>query len=234
MMSNPFARRRWSAVLFAGLTACAAPAQPPREKAIPHEKTARPAERASAPETKPPVIEEQKVFLRELVPIAKEHWPMGPPPGGGPEGKMGPPPGGGSEGKAAPPPRLIDEVNVHSMNYPNGIFMHPPVPPNDGKPASLSYRLPKQVTRFKATVSLNDGPERANTPVTFSVYGDGKLLWKSKPVTTQKDGQAVDISVQNVNVIKLQVICAGDPRGAHAVWIDPHVTSKSIPAQSRP
>jgi hypothetical protein len=115
-------------------------------------------------------------------------------------------------------------VTVQGVNSPHGIFMHPPVPPFEGQPASLSYRLPKQFARFKAVVSLNDGPERATTPVTFNVYGDGRLLWSSKLVTTQKDAQSVDVSVRGVAVLKLQVICRGDSRGVHAVWIDPRVS----------
>jgi hypothetical protein len=73
-------------------------------------------------------------------------------------------------------------------------------------------------------VCLNDGPPRSHSPLTFAVYGDGKLIWKSKPVSTQDDLQSVNVSVRNVDLLKIQVTSTGDSRAGHAVWLDPRVT----------
>jgi serine/threonine protein kinase len=214
------------------------PRQPRTEPVVP-EKSAKSKEKTVTPDPTPPRVEEEIVYLKDLVASSKEHWPFGPPADHGPGRTPGPPAGGrGSRGKpmpsgggsdpggmpSSPPAPPPQEVTVQGVNSPHGIFMHPPFPPFEGQPSSLSYRLPKQFARFKAVVSLNDGPERATTPVTFNVYGDGRLLWSSKLVTTQKDAQSVDVLVRGVAVLKLQVVCRGDSRGVHAVWIDPRVS----------
>jgi serine/threonine protein kinase len=191
--------------------------QAPRPEPPVSDKSAKPKDKVVAAAPPPPPVEEEIVYLKDLVPTAKEHWPFTPPADHGPNGRPMPPGG---------PPSL--EVIVQGKNFPHGLFMHPPAPPFEGQAASLSYRLPKPFTRFKAVVSLNDGPERATTPVTFYVYGDGNSipLWTSKPVSTQKDAQPVDISIRGKAVLKLQVRCPGESRGVHAVWIDPRVSKQ--------
>jgi hypothetical protein len=59
--------------------------------------------------------------------------------------------------------------------------------------------------------------------VTFSVRGDGQLLWQSRPVSAQADAQRCEVSVTGVEVLTIEVECPGHPRRAHAVWIEPYV-----------
>jgi hypothetical protein len=113
-------------------------------------------------------------------------------------------------------------VEVEGKRSPNGLFMHPP-PPELGETTRLGYLLGKQYRTFQARVSLNDGPHEAETPVTFLVHGDGRLLWRSQAVRSRSEAQTCSVSVQGVDVLILEVECPGDPRGAHAVWIEPHV-----------
>jgi hypothetical protein len=120
-----------------------------------------------------------------------------------------------------PPP--ITSVRVRGETSPHGIFMHPPLSPEGGN-TWLAYSLKKQFDVFQADVSLNDGPMRSFHPLTFSVYGDGKLLWKSRQVLSRDDTQSCNVFVKNIDVLKIEVECAGDPRGAHSVWIEPRVS----------
>src|SRR5262249_47221789 len=129
-------------------------------------------------------------------------WPMLPPPNPG-----------------RPPIKPIGDVSVQGRESLHGIFMHPP-PPQEGS-ASLTYRLGGNFRTFHAEVSLNDGPPRSEVPMTFAVYGDDRLLWKSRPVWTQADAQTCTIPVQGVDRLKIEVKCTGEPRGAHGVWIEP-------------
>jgi eukaryotic-like serine/threonine-protein kinase len=130
--------------------------------------------------------------------------------------------------KAPPPPMGVPAppfsfgVRVRDQLSPHGIFMHPPMQPNGGD-ASLSYRLAGKYRQFMTEMSLNDGPPESETPLTFSVFGDGKLLWRSHPVRRQADADHCMISVKGVDVLTIQVSCPGEPRGAHAVWIEPRV-----------
>jgi serine/threonine protein kinase len=144
-----------------------------------------------------------KVFLSTLTPFHAEHWPFSPPP----------PPG-------QPPIKAVGGARVRGELSPHGIFMHPP--PGWEGPASLSYRLDRKFSTFHAVVSIHDGVPRAASPCTFTVRGDGRVLWQSVPVWTQADTQTCAVSVQGVDELKIEVGCGGDPRGTHAVWVEPY------------
>ena len=119
------------------------------------------------------------VFVNGWTPIDDQNPISAPPP---PPGTPPPPPG-------APPPPFAG-VRVHGEPSPHGIFMHPPMRPNGGA-ASLSYRLGKQYSVFNAETSLNDGPPETDTPLTFSVFGDGRLLWHLPPFGGKQTPTAV-------------------------------------------
>jgi hypothetical protein len=112
-------------------------------------------------------------------------------------------------------------VRIEGRIYPHGIFMHPP-PPHRGA-ASITFRIDRRFARFRTEVTLNDGPRQAEFPSIFSVYGDGRLLWRSAPISSQANRDRCLIDITAVELLKLEVGCTGEPRGAHAVWIDPRV-----------
>jgi serine/threonine protein kinase len=143
------------------------------------------------------------VYLSTLEPTARENWPFLPPP---------------KPGKPRPP----GEVSVQGKVSPHGIFMHPP-PAWEG-PASITYNLRGAYENFRAEVTLNDGPGESESPFTFVVYGDGNLLWKSRPMSRQAEAQTCNISVKGVDRFKIEVQSQDEPRGAHAVWIEPSLT----------
>jgi serine/threonine protein kinase len=145
----------------------------------------------------------ERVYLSTLEPSVTINWPILPPP---PPGK--------------PPLKGIGAVRIQGKPSPHGIFMHPPRPPQD---ARLGYNIAKQYAKFHSEVSFNDGPPFA-APCTFFVYGDGKVLWKSAPVSSQADAQACSVDVSGVSELTIAVSCAGEPKGAHAVWLEPHLT----------
>jgi predicted Ser/Thr protein kinase len=146
--------------------------------------------------------ESAQTFLSDLEPVGKENWPFLPPP----------PPG-------RPQLRPIGDVSVKGQPSPHGILMHP-APPWDG-PTRLTYSLGGAFKTFRAQVSLNDGPGGSENPCTFVVLGDGKPLWTSQPVSSQADAQPVDVPVSGVDRLTIEVRCAGEPRAAHAVWVEP-------------
>jgi hypothetical protein len=104
----------------------------------------------------------------------------------------------------------------------NGIWMHRPAPPAED--VRISFPLGGRFRTFNTRVSLNDGPGRCS-PLTFAVHGDGRLLWKSDPVSAQSDRQScLGLPVRGVERLTLEVSGAGNEQGTHAVWIDPYVT----------
>jgi serine/threonine protein kinase len=188
-------RRRWNALLLALLLVAAVGAVLPAVALLVF-RLHGPG--AAADENRGPAM----VFLSTLDPFQQDHWPMLPPPNPG-----------------RPPIKPIGDVSVQGKESPHGIFMHPP-PPREGS-ASLTYRLAGNFRTFRAEVSLNDGPPRSEVPMTFAVYGDGRLLWQSRPVVTQADSQTCTVAVQGVERLKIEVSCSGEPFGAHGVWIEP-------------
>ncbi len=159
------------------------------------------------------------VFLSELSPSDSKDWEKAPP---APPRRKGEGPG-----EPPPPPRRSSEdgVSVRGQVSPHGIFMHAAMGGDDGpNTTSITYLIKKQYERFTAEVSLNDGPGRSASPLKFCVYGDGKLLWSSREVRTQDDAQPCSISIKNVETLRIEVESWGDPRGGHAVWIEPRLS----------
>jgi hypothetical protein len=102
----------------------------------------------------------------------------------------------------------------------SGLGLHPP----QNGISSVRYRLDKGFQYFHSSVALNDTAGKgANTPITFQVVGDGRVLWTSKPVQATRIKQECWVNVSGVSVLELQVSCPGRAEDAHAVWLEPHL-----------
>jgi serine/threonine protein kinase len=145
----------------------------------------------------------ETVFLRSLPTVARRNWPYYPPPL-----TDGTVPG--------------SSLEVEGRPTPNGIFMHPPS--RWGEEAGLTVALDGQFRRFQARVSLTDDSPGSESPCTFRLIGDGRELWRSKPVKTQADTQTCMVDVRGIQRLELTVSCSGPSQGAYAVWIEPQVT----------
>jgi hypothetical protein len=106
---------------------------------------------------------------------------------------------------------------VNGKKYPKGLGLHANDPP-----ATATYRLARTASVFRTTVAFADSNAGQVTgPTHFEVYGDGKLLWKSKAITTHRQTDDCLIDVTGVDVLELRVGHKGSRYGAHAVWLDP-------------
>lgn len=109
--------------------------------------------------------------------------------------------------------------NVHS---PHGILQHGRSPWY-----SVSYVLDKKYSRFWSKVAVNDSVrEQFCEPFYLYVYGDGQELWHSPKMTKTGVIEVCDISVKDVEVLKLLIYCEGSLRGTHAAWIEPSVSQE--------
>ncbi len=171
-----------------------------------------------------PDVATDRVYLSDLETVGAVNWPFHRPPGppggeGGPMGRPpGPPPGPMGEWPG-PPPEVYGPVVVRGVTARHGIFMHPAPPPLP--PASIDYRLGRRYARLSGVATINDTGRDAEDPVTFAVYGNGRQLWRSRPVLRQENGEAFDVPVSGVEVLRIEVLSVGRVRGAHAVWVDP-------------
>ena len=72
--------------------------------------------------------------------------------------------------------------------------------------------------------SRSTGATRGGTDIWFSALPHGASTWTHPvQVSTQADAQTCSIPVKGVAVLTIEVNCPGHPRGAHAVWVEPHV-----------
>jgi hypothetical protein len=117
-------------------------------------------------------------------------------------------------------------VFVAGNEFPHALSMHPPA----RGVASVKYRLEGRAIRFRAHVALNDSATaddaKPDTPLTFLVFGDGRELWTSKPVSTTGRSEECKIDVAGVRVLELRIDCPGVNNNAHAVWLEPRVVWK--------
>jgi hypothetical protein len=165
----------------------------------------RPGERAAASlqASKPAVVPEaQRIYINKWKPIDLRNWPLPPTP------------------KGDIMHNVYEVITIDGKESPHGIGMHPSF---EG-PAYVSYALDKQYDTFQGEVSLTDSVDEADSPMLFSIRGDGQLLWKSKGVQVRKDTQPFKVSVKGVDVLKLEVDAQKKARGCHGVWVEPFLT----------
>jgi hypothetical protein len=103
-----------------------------------------------------------------------------------------------------------------------GLSTHP-----TEKYSGAKYRIgPAEM--FEAWVGLADTSNGCGADIVFEVYGDDKLLWKSRPAHQPGHYEECRISVKGVNILEIRVNPPPGlilpPDGAHAVWLDPYVT----------
>jgi len=64
--------------------------------------------------------------------------------------------------------------------------------------------------------------DKANSPMVFEIHGDGKQLWKSRPLQKSPELEFFRVSISGVKTLTLKVdCCLGDIGCAWAVWVEP-------------
>src|SRR5262249_41756032 len=91
-----------------------------------------------------------------------------------------------TESASWPAPLGGHRVVINGKVSPHGVWTH--LPPMNTGSTSVTFNLAKRYRTFRTAVSLNDGPRHC-VPLTFTVYGDRCVLWKSIPVSSQADTQ---------------------------------------------
>ena len=88
----------------------------------------------------------------------------------------------------------------------------------------VSYPLAGKWQMLRTTVGVLQNDENTPNPgsaLTFEVLGDGRSLWKSKPVDKKAEFQVCEVNVAKVKVLTLVVHCSGLNHNANAVWFEP-------------
>jgi hypothetical protein len=125
-----------------------------------------------------------------------------------------------------------DAIVLRGTRSPHGLGMHPPW----GGQAAAKYVLGGRASTFRASAGLQDRPanEPAPSPITFLVFGDGRLLWQSHVVSARGASEDCAVDVRGVKVLELRTDAKGSSFGSHAVWFEPHLLKGAPPAGARP
>ena len=118
------------------------------------------------------------------------------------------------------------KIIVNSGACYHGLSMHPP---SNGK-AYASFELAEDLANSTlfCKVALNDDTENSNSPLTFKVVANGEVIWTSETVQAKKVLKSCELELTGVQVLQFEVHCEGDNGAAHAVWIDPQITGKTL------
>ena len=113
-------------------------------------------------------------------------------------------------------------ITIRAASSHHGLGMHPD--------ANVQYTLGKKYRTFRGTAAMNDSANPGSSrPVIFRVLADGKLLWESYGLHRSPQAQPCMLDITGVDALRLEVVyrpgATGDQGDAHAVWIDPYVTT---------
>jgi hypothetical protein len=77
---------------------------------------------------------------------------------------------------------------------------------------------------FHARVGMwADAKEDSASTMRFAVFGDGKLLWASKPIQIRGEEEECVCDVTGHRQLELRVRCYGSNANAWGAWIDPYL-----------
>jgi Protein kinase domain/NPCBM/NEW2 domain len=99
-------------------------------------------------------------------------------------------------------------IVVDGIRRPHSLFTHP----TNGL-ASISYDLDRPYSQFLVKVGIPAvAPDQGDpSPLTFEIIGNGKSIWKSRPLTKKGDIQDCQISLAGINRLELRVNCPAGP-----------------------
>lgn len=114
------------------------------------------------------------------------------------------------------------EERLKGKKYPQVLWAHP----QDKAVSHYAFTLNRKYSQLTGQAAINDlqSVARATNPQTFAIYGDKRLLWKSRPLQDKLDSQDFTVKLNNVRVLHLYV--SGGGYGGHALWVDVSLEEK--------
>jgi hypothetical protein len=115
-------------------------------------------------------------------------------------------------------------VTIDGRRHFHSLGLHPP---GRGK-AFVDFRIDAKWHTLSTSVAINDRNNMfgsAGSDLIFQAIGDGKLLWSSKKIRVTKHVEQAKINVEGVTKLRLEVKATASNACAHAVWVDPLLTT---------
>jgi hypothetical protein len=122
--------------------------------------------------------------------------------------------------------RVFDDQahSVHDKQSFNGRFSEHNLwahPPSDNSSAHLAYQLDGKFRVLHGDSGIGGQNSPAGSPLSFRILGDGKVLWRSKPVRQPGISNSFRVNVGKVKKLELFVDCPGSNFSAWALWLEP-------------
>lgn len=117
--------------------------------------------------------------------------------------------------------RLTDPpTHAGGLKVTHGLFLHPPQPRTS---SHVAFHINREFSKMSGGVGISDEMARkqASSQLVFRVIGDGRELWRSRPLRRRGAFESFSVSVRGVEKLELFVDCDGSTGWCHAVWIDP-------------
>ncbi len=103
-----------------------------------------------------------------------------------------------------------NKLSIDKRRYAQGLGTH--------ANSDIKYQLPDGAIQFSFIAGLDD--EVGVADVKFSVWGDDKLLWESKPFYGYEAATEVHVDVRSVKVLSLKVAALKEDKWDHANWVN--------------
>jgi hypothetical protein len=105
----------------------------------------------------------------------------------------------------------------------HGIYLHA----RPSVQASITYRLGKRFSAFRSEVVIpemfpHQGDPR--TPLVFKLVGDGRTIWRSRPLARKGDHQPCSVSVKGIDELSLRVECKVPENWCLTAWVEPQLS----------
>jgi hypothetical protein len=120
---------------------------------------------------------------------------------------------GGRGSAQADQTALGEAIQLAGKGYRNGIGVL--------ANSRLELKTDGKFRRFAAEVGVDDNSRQVDVPVTFQVYGDGKLLAESDPMKFGDKAHQLGVSIAGVKIVELVVRQTGERKlPASVAWAD--------------
>ena len=113
-----------------------------------------------------------------------------------------------------------NRLSIANRRYAQGIGTH--------ASSDIQYQLPEGASEFSFSAGLDD--EVGTADVQFSVWGDDKLLWQSKPyLGNERDLSTHTVDVRGVQKLNLKIAPLTEDKWDHADWANTIITFATEP-----
>lgn len=128
---------------------------------------------------------------------------------------------GGQDGR----PLFGKPLIFNGRHATRGIYLHA----DSSERSHVTYRLGRRFSEFQTDAFIPvmfDHQGHPATPLVFKVVGDGRVLWKSKPLSNKEAQDNCAISVVGIDNLSLEIDCPGPNNWCLGAWAEPRLKAE--------